>query len=167
MFLKGNPPANSTGKTKPTRTSSRKDVPSVISSDFNLLGNVVCDSMVDFDGRIDGNIQCHTLVLRKNGRVNGEIIADTVQIYGCVKGMIKAKNVSLFGGCMVEGIVLHQALTIADGAVVDGKLKRLDKAHSATSELLDEGDAEASGGSAANPPRMLDGFKLIAGNNNN
>ena len=97
--------------------------------------------------------------------------ADTVQVYGRVKGMIKARNVSLHSGCMVEGIVLHQAITIADGAVIDGKIKRLDKPQSVTgNDMDDEENSSSRSGATGNntaSPRLLEGFKLIAGNTNN
>ncbi len=147
---------------KPEKPSAKKDVPSIISADFNLLGNIISDGAIDFNGRIDGNIQCHSLVIRKQGVVNGEIVAESVQVHGKVKGMIRARNVSLLPTAVVEGIIMHHAITIADGAVVDGKMKRIDKP--AGDEHMDFDELPQA---EAEPMRTLEGFRLISGTKTN
>lgn len=150
MFLKNK--TNPVGKI----AAEKKDaVPSLISQDMHLLGNIVSDGIVDFDGSIDGNIRCSTLNVRKNGTINGEINADDVFVYGKVKGTIRAKNVYLFTGSNVEGIVMHESIAIEDGAFLDGKLKRTDKAQS------DEGPAYEEPASSSAPVKMFDNIRLI------
>jgi cytoskeletal protein CcmA (bactofilin family) len=51
-----------------------------------------------------------------------------VHIYGQVKGLVKARDVHLYASCKVEGTIMHELLSIEDGAFVDGKFKRTDKA---------------------------------------
>ncbi len=116
---------------------SRQGLPSVITSDVHLLGNLVSESVVDFSGTIDGNIHCDVLTLRSDGVVKGEIVANTVNIHGTVKGLIRAKVVNLLASCKVEGIIIHEQLSIEDGAFVDGKFKRSDRI-SITSSAADE-----------------------------
>lgn len=107
--------------------ATRKTAPSVISNDMNILGNIICDGFMDIDGRVEGNIKCYSLILRSNGKIVGDVMAESVQVYGEIKGLVKAKNVQLFASCKVEGIIMHEALSIEDGAFVDGKFKRTDK----------------------------------------
>ncbi|MDE3060337.1 MAG: polymer-forming cytoskeletal protein, partial [Pseudomonadota bacterium] len=107
----------------------------------------------DFNGTLDGNIRCATFILRDKGVVNGEITADSAMIYGKVKGLIRAKNVQLFSTCRVEGIIMHEGLTIEDGAFVDGKFKRTDKAPTAEE---DEEESTDAGGI-----KMLENIRLI------
>ncbi len=128
MFRKAKP-ANAS--VKPTK--SRQGVPSVITSDVHLLGNLVSESVVDFSGTIDGNIHCDVLTLRSEGTVKGEIVANIVNIHGTVKGLIRAKTVNLLASCKVEGIIIHEQLSIEDGAFVDGKFKRSDRISTANS----------------------------------
>ncbi len=156
MFLRTN---NAAG-TPADKNASKKSTPSVIASDFNLLGNIICDGIVDFDGKIDGNIRCQSIVVRKNGVINGEISAQSVQVHGRVIGMIRAEHVSLFPSCTVEGIIMHQTISIADGAVVDGKIKRTEH----PSAEVDDGDSGSA--SEGGSPRLLEGFKLISGSGN-
>lgn len=105
----------------------RKSPPSVISADVNILGNIISDGVLDIDGRVDGNIKCRSATIRRNGRIMGDIVAESVQVFGEVVGTIKAQEVSLFATCRVEGVIMHESLTIEDGAFVDGQFKRMDK----------------------------------------
>ena len=125
MFRKANPTTDVTTASKPTKT--RETIPSIITHEVHILGNMVSDSSVDFSGTIDGNIRCDVLTLRESGTVKGEIVANSVFVHGTVNGLIKAKNVNLLATCKVEGVIIHGALTIEDGAFVDGKFKRSDR----------------------------------------
>ncbi len=117
---------------------TRELIPTIVTPDVHLIGNLVSEGSVDFSGTIDGNVRCDTFTLRPQGTVKGEVIANTVQIQGTVKGLIRAKNVHLQASCKVEGIIIHEQLSIEDGAFVDGKFKRSDRpADSATSNDTD------------------------------
>lgn len=136
--------------------AGRKDaVPSIIAQDMHLLGNIVADGVIDFDGKIDGNIRCQTLNVRKNGTVNGEITADDVFVYGKVKGVIRARNVYLFAASSVEGIVMHESIAIEDGAFLDGKLKRTDK------PAADDPEGEIIEADPADTVKLFENIRLI------
>lgn len=124
MFFKKNNTPQMDGK---GAVLAKKVAPSIISSDVNLMGSIISDGFVDIDGKIEGNVKAFSVTVRANGRIKGDVIAETVQIFGEVKGLVKAKNVYLYASCRVVGIIMHEALTIEDGAFVDGKFKRTDK----------------------------------------
>ncbi len=107
---------------------------SVIAQDTNILGALISDGSIDFDGTIDGNIRCHTLTIRKNGNVKGDVNAQILHVYGKINGVINAKNVNLYTDCYVEGVVIHENLSIETGAFLDGKCKRMDKINSYNDE---------------------------------
>ena len=87
------------------KATPRKDTtPSVLTKDVNIIGNIISDGNIDFDGTLNGNIRCSTLTIRPNGCVKGEIVANSVLVYGIIKGLIRAKHVQLFAHCNVEGI---------------------------------------------------------------
>lgn len=137
--------------------AAKKLVPSVIAGGMHILGNIICDGIVDFDGTIDGNIKCQTLTIRPGGLVKGEITAETVVVYGKVKGTIKAKTVQLLASCQVEGVVMHETLSIEDGAFLDGKCKRTDKVY-----LNDNQDENGEfSDSAPTPIKLLENLRLI------
>ena len=115
-------------------TSTRRGNPSVISADCHILGNAMTEGALDIDGSIQGNVKAYSMTLRPNGRIEGDIIAEIVHIHGHVRGMIRAKQIHLFSTAHVEGILLHETLTIADGAYFDGKSSRTDKINLLESE---------------------------------
>lgn len=104
-------------------------VPSIISQDLKIFGNLHSDGIVDIDGTVEGNVKCHTLTIRKNGHIKGDVYAENVFVYGRIQGQIKAKAVHFFKGCRAEGVIMHENITIEDGAFVDGRFKRLANWH--------------------------------------
>jgi cytoskeletal protein CcmA (bactofilin family) len=152
MFLKN----KSNPVSKIAAAHTKDSVPSIVGKDFNVLGNIISDGTIDFDGTIHGNIRCHTLNVRKNGHVTGEIVANDVFVYGKVKGIIRAKNVYLYNGSRIDGIVMHETIAIEDGAFLDGKLKRTDKVETDVESSFEDFEELTAG-----DIRVLDKFKLI------
>lgn len=122
MFRRTNTP-------KPTKVqTARKGLsPSVIASGMHVLGNIVSEGTLDIDGKINGNVRAHTISVRENGTINGDVVAEVVHVYGTIEGLIKAKHVMLYAEARVSGTIMHEAITIEDGAFVDAKFKRTDK----------------------------------------
>lgn len=129
MFQRSTKNSTATDAPKP-EAPSKKSPPTIISADVNLLGNVISEGAVDIDGKIEGNVRARTVTIRKNGKVRGDVFADEIVVYGEVRGTIKARQVSLYSSCHVEGVIMHEMLTIEDGAFVDGQFKRTDRAGS-------------------------------------
>jgi cytoskeletal protein CcmA (bactofilin family) len=145
-------------KNKNTTAARKVSSPSVIAADMNFLGNIISDGVVDCDGNVDGNIRCEILTVRQNGSVKGDITADTVLVYGKVNGLIRAKTVQLFASCHIEGIVMHESLSIEDGAFIDGKCKRTDKPLTAAPEEVVDAKEEAA---TVEKVKMLESIRLI------
>jgi cytoskeletal protein CcmA (bactofilin family) len=171
MFLKNNNISNK----EPSGTASpvggkKPGAPTVIANDISILGNVISEGTVDMDGRVDGTIKAPQITIRPGGVVKGDLTGDVIHVYGEVKGIIKAKNVVLFSSCRVEGVIMHESLTIEDGAFVDGKFKRSDKISAAnddddtSTEFTDSAISEPDARSA-NPSgiKILDNLKLVSG----
>jgi cytoskeletal protein CcmA (bactofilin family) len=133
------------------KPGGKASVPSIISQDMNILGNIVSEGSIDIDGKIEGNIRCDRATIRENGRVNGDIVANHIAVHGEVHGLIKAKSVNLYSTCHVEGIIMHESISIEDGAFVDGKFKRTDKV------FVDENEEPEE-------VRMLENIRLISTN---
>jgi cytoskeletal protein CcmA (bactofilin family) len=117
---------------KPSKTETailnnapKKPVPSVISSELHILGNLISEGHVDIDGSVEGNVKAEQATIRPNGKVAGDVVAESVHVYGEVRGLIRATSVHLYSSCRVEGVIMHQSLTVEDGAFIDAKFKRL------------------------------------------
>lgn len=116
-------------KNKGLPANPRKSAsPSVIAADMNVLGNIVSDGVLDIDGQIDGNVRAHTVSIRPNGKIRGDVLAEQVMIHGVVEGLVRAQSVTVYAGARVRGTIMHESLTIEDGAFIDGKCKHVEKA---------------------------------------
>lgn len=100
-------------------------LPSIISADLNILGNLIGEGHIDIAGKIDGNVRAGTVTVREGGQVRGDITAEAAHIYGNVHGLIRAKHVALYRAAKVDGIIMHETLSMEDGASLDGQCKRI------------------------------------------
>ena len=60
---------------------------STISADFTITGQIVCKGQAQLDGEVFGNVECHHLIVGKNGHIKGDIKAEDVVVYGRVDGL--------------------------------------------------------------------------------
>ena len=133
---------------------SKDTVPSVISHDMNILGNLISDGYVDIDGRIEGNVKCVALTVREKGMIKGDIIAEKVKVCGEVSGLIKARFVHLACTAKVRGVIMHESLSVDDGAFIDGQCKRMDRKAETVKKLQEQDES---------PEEAIDNLRLING----
>lgn len=131
-----------TKSSKSKSLTTRKSVPSVISDDMNILGNLISDGYIDINGHVEGNVKCHTLTIRDSGMIKGDILADHLQVYGQVSGVIKASHVYLAPTARVRGVIMHESLSVEDGAFIDGQCKRTDRHMMEKASFKDEDDSD-------------------------
>lgn len=141
MFSRHNDSAN--GKTT-SNYKSAHDVPSIISSDLNIVGNLVSSGSVEIQGSIEGNVTCKSVTIRKDGVVKGDVISDLIQVDGEVNGLVKGKNVIISESGKITGIIVYESLAIKDGAYIDGQCKSSDKVHQGTVEAIEVETANGS-----------------------
>jgi len=147
-------------------TGNRKAVLSIISADLNILGNLVSEGNIDVDGRIEGNVSAHSVIIRKAGIIIGDIQADEIHIYGKVKGLVRAKDVHLYNTSKVKGNIMHEALSIEDGADVDGQFKRIDRVRLQDMGMLERVEPETLNHSE-DDIKLLESIRLISTNPSN
>ena len=124
MFSKGSKRASANGEG--ARSAPKSSVPSIISADLRINGDLICSGDVQVDGWIEGDIQSRNIVVGEGATVHGALQAESVRICGVVKGSIKADSVVLEKTAKVTGDVLHKTLTVEEGAQIEGMCKRLD-----------------------------------------
>jgi cytoskeletal protein CcmA (bactofilin family) len=140
----------------------KKSVPSIVSADLNILGNLVSEGLIDIDGVIEGNIKADQVTIRNNGKIRGDIAANVVHIYGEVQGVIRASSVFLYSSCRIEGIVVHQSLSVEDGAFIDGKLKRMQDRTALTPDALEMLNDDNDFGDSDSMPGSRSTIRLIS-----
>ena len=124
MFSKGSKQASANGNDG-ARSAPKSSVPSIISADLRINGDLVCSGDVQVDGWVEGDIQSRNIVIGEGATVHGALSAENVRICGVVKGEIKADTVVLEKTAKVTGDVMHKSLTIEEGAQLEGMCKRL------------------------------------------
>jgi len=94
---------------------------SVIGSDVAIKGDISASADLHIDGSIEGDIKCASLVQGETSQINGAIIAETARLSGKVAGSITARELTILKSAVIEGDVHYDALTIEQGAQVDGR----------------------------------------------
>jgi cytoskeletal protein CcmA (bactofilin family) len=149
------------------------NVPSIISSDVVMRGNINSSGEIQFDGTLEGDIKAGSLIIGEQAAVKGEVICETVTVRGRVEGGIRAKSVSLASTAHIQGDILHSSLSVETGAHFEGNCRHSDDPLSdssakdfrrsrpsspaprpASSSLEDEGDSRRAANEA---PSFLSG----------
>jgi cytoskeletal protein CcmA (bactofilin family) len=94
---------------------------SVIGSDVVIKGDISATVDLHVDGRIEGDIQCASLVQGEGSHVEGAITAECARIGGSVSGSIAARELVVLRSARISGDVHYDALTIEQGAEVEGR----------------------------------------------
>lgn len=101
-------------------------VPSIISSDVVMRGNVNSAGEIQFDGSLEGDLKAGSLIIGEKASVKGEVICETVTVRGRVEGGIRAKSVSLASTAHIQGDILHSSLSVETGAHFEGNCRHSD-----------------------------------------
>lgn len=117
------PPAPSNAPPPPPQPQRQPS--SVIGPDLTITGNVECRGAIQVNGVINGDVSCDTLSVGEDGTVTGNVSAGSVRISGTVNGQVKAKEVIIARTAKMLGDVLHESLTVEQGAVLEGHCARL------------------------------------------
>lgn len=153
MFSKSN-------KRNTTPTQQVQAPPSIISSDLNIVGDLLSDGEIQIDGTVNGDIRTHALVIGETAKIKGEIVADAVRVLGTVHGQIKAKVVKLAASAHVVGDIMHEDLSIETGAFIEGHCKRMvikedpkPVASAAPKQAIADASAKKLGAQPVNKPK--------------
>ena len=104
----------------------RTGVPSIISADLKIIGDLDSGGDLQIDGAVEGDITSRSLTIGESAVVRGVLVAETVRIYGSVIGEVRANSVTLSKTARVAGDISHQSLIMEAGADLVGTLSRLE-----------------------------------------
>ncbi len=100
-------------------------VPSIISPDLEIVGDLKSDGEIQIDGTVKGDIKGHMLTVGEQGKIDGSTVAETVRIFGTVNGRVQAKTVRLDKSAKVTADTTHESLAIEAGAYFEGHVQPL------------------------------------------
>jgi len=95
-------------------------MPTIISSDLTLDGNLTSDGEIQIEGVIKGNITSASIVIGKTGSIIGDIAANKVIVCGRIRGNMRVREIIFSANCHAEGNLVCQALTVEPGAHFEG-----------------------------------------------
>ena len=90
-----------------------------------VKGDVICSEDLTIDGQVEGTIELdnHSLTIGAGATVKADLVAKTITISGAVLGNVRSSNkVDLRATGSVEGNVIAPRFTMADGAVLQGRV---------------------------------------------
>lgn len=114
-------------KGRQRRAARSAAIPSIISANLSVTGDLVSEGDIQVEGSIKGDVACRVLVLSEEAEVSGRITCDTARIRGAVIGEIHAKAVLLARTARITGDIFYGHVTIEAGAVMEGQLARRDR----------------------------------------
>ena len=94
---------------------------SVLGSDLAITGDITASADLHVDGAVEGDIACSALVQGETSTVKGAIKAETARLAGTVEGSITALELVILKTAKITGDVFYDALTIEQGAQVEGR----------------------------------------------
>ena len=105
----------------PGGSTSRKGGLSIIGADMVVTGNLTATADLHIDGRIEGDIACASIVQGESSVIVGTVTTESARLAGTVSGSISARELTVLRTARIEGDVQYDALTIEQGAEVEGR----------------------------------------------
>ena len=94
---------------------------SVLGADLSIKGDLSAQADLHIDGKIEGDVDCTSLVQGETSAIHGAVRAKTARLSGAVHGSIEAGELVILKSARIHGDVAYDALTIEQGAQVDGR----------------------------------------------
>ena len=107
-----------------SKSTTGAPVPSIISENTKIDGNLFSEGIVHIDGQVDGDVSCDELVIGVKGSVNGAVTATNLQLYGTLKGKALVDNLFIAKSAKLFGDAVHNTIAIEPGAYIDGHCMR-------------------------------------------
>ena len=109
-----------------------KDGKTVIGQGFKIVGRVSAEGVVQVKGKIEGELDCASLIVSPGAEIHGTVTAENVEVNGTVKGPIHGGDVVLRSKAHVVGDIHHRSLTIGKGAYFEGRSMQKQTAEAGT-----------------------------------
>ena len=110
---------------------------SYLGGEVTVTGNIGGQGNLHIDGRVDGDVNCASLIIGNSGQVNGNITADDAKIAGTVTGTVAAKVLTIEASARITGDLSYDSVSVETGAQVDGRVKRLTREEPAGLKLIE------------------------------
>lgn len=133
MFSKKPAP---TARLVASNTAMASSTFSVLGTDTAIRGDISASVDLHIDGRVEGDITCALLVQGETSEIVGNVQAENARLSGTVRGSIRARELVVLKSARIHGDVYYDALTIEQGAKVEGRFAPRDEAEFSGEPLL-------------------------------
>ena len=99
-------------------------VPSIISVNTKVIGNISSKGIIHIDGKVEGDVTCEELIIGVKGSIIGSVVSNNLQIYGVLQGKAKVDSLFIAKTAKVLGDATHNSIAIEPGAYIDGHCSR-------------------------------------------
>ncbi len=99
---------------------SNTPVPSIISYDTKIKGDIWGGDTIHIDGKIEGNIMCNEVIIGTRGYISGDIKAKSLSVYGTISGKIDVEELFVANNARVIGDAYYNKIALEPGAYVEG-----------------------------------------------
>lgn len=98
---------------------------SVIGPDIVITGNIKASSELHIEGRIEGDVDCATLMQGAESQIIGSVTAESARLAGAIEGAVRVKQLTVERAARITGDVEYENITIENGGHIDGRLKHM------------------------------------------
>ena len=95
-------------------------VPSIISENTKLTGDIISNGIGHVDGRVEGDVTCEELVIGLKGAVIGSVNVSNLHLYGLLQGKANVDKLFVAKTAKLLGDATHNQIAIEPGAYIDG-----------------------------------------------
>lgn len=92
-----------------------------LAQDLQITGNLKAAGAVEVLGVVNGDVDAGKLIVGAEGRVNGKVRAEIVDVLGHLEGSVSCRNLTLRSSAKAHIQVNYESLTIESGATIEGK----------------------------------------------
>lgn len=99
-------------------------VPSIISENTKICGDIISDGIIHIDGHVEGDVTCEELVIGLKGSVVGSVNVTNLHLYGVLQGKAMVDKLFVAKTAKLLGDATHNSIAIEPGAYIDGHCMR-------------------------------------------
>ena len=115
-------------KEKEKHTSTNLSSSLLIGESVIITGTVKAENEVTIQGSIDGDVDCHSVLVTKTGNIKGKLKAENIKVEGKVEGEININNLlHIHSSGSVNGKVFYGNIQIEEGGKLLGEINQKDK----------------------------------------
>ena len=121
MFSKSPDPTTTPAVTGQPSRPAPSNTKSVLAQDLRITGEVSSTGTIEVLGEIEGNLTARGLIVGAEGKMNGTVSAEMVEVKGKLDGRVTTQSFALRSTAEVAADVAYTTLVIESGAQIAGK----------------------------------------------